>query len=87
MPAKLAMSSPSSGIVPRCEKIVDLGLTGGNAGADWKGVIGDDSQNTAALSPCPSELGTHGAVDLPRSAAGLQTQHSLAGECDGDVKF
>jgi len=31
-----------------------------------------ESVQAAALSPCPSELGTHGAVDLPRSAAGLQ---------------
>jgi hypothetical protein len=31
----------------------------------------------AALSPCPSELGTHGAVDLPRSAAGLAERSGL----------
>jgi hypothetical protein len=43
---------------------------------------GAQRRQISALSPCPSELGTHGAVDLPRSAAGLAERSGLqlAGE-------
>jgi hypothetical protein len=42
----------------------------------------------AAFEFCPSELGTRGAVDLPRSSAKLQNaaEHSVASECDGEIK-
>jgi hypothetical protein len=40
------------------------------------------------FSPCPSELGTHGAVDLPRSAVWTAdaAKHSVASACDTEIK-
>jgi hypothetical protein len=44
-------------------------------GMRWRECLG---MRVAALSPCPNELGTHGAVDLPRSAAAGLSERSGA---------
>jgi len=38
---------------------------------------------------CPSELGTRGAADLPRSTAKLRdaADHRIAKKCDMDIKL
>ena len=56
------MSPPRGGLYQDAKPIDDFGSPG------WErkpcgGAISGNSKTAAALSPCPSELGTHGAVD------------------------